>query len=125
MSRSIECAVSLGISVEMAGLPMAGETPIVGTPPVAAPPARELAPKAGQASGDPKPAAPTATAAAQPPPPSFPVTLQFDQDTHRFFIEARDSSGLVVLQIPFKAAVSATTGSGSSSTRGQRVNSEA
>jgi hypothetical protein len=57
--------------------------------------------------------------------PSFPVSLQFDQDTHRFFIEARDSSGLVVLQLPFKAAVPATTAPASGSTRGQRVNSKA
>ncbi len=109
---------------------MTGETQIVATAPVAAPPARELAPKAAApptpASTDPKPAVPAATTHAQTtPPPSFPVTLQFDQAAHRFFIEARDSSGLVVLQIPFKAAVQASTGTASSSTRGQRVNSKA
>jgi hypothetical protein len=114
----------------MNGLPMTGETNIVATPPVAAPPARELAPKSSApptpASVDPKPATTTATTHAQvTPPPSFPVTLQFDQAAHRFFIEARDSSGLVVLQIPFKAAVSAAAGTASSSARGQRVNSEA
>jgi len=109
---------------------MTGETQIVATPPATPPPARELAPKAAapptQANVDPKTTAPTTAAPTQTtPPPSFPVSLQFDQDTHRFFIEARDSSGLVVLQIPFKAAVSTVTGGSSGSTRGQRVNSEA
>jgi hypothetical protein len=114
----------------MNGLPMTGETHIVATPPVAATPARELAPRAAgpptPASADLKPAVPApATHAQTTPPPSFPVTLQFDQAAHRFFIEARDSSGLVVLQIPFKAAVAAATGASSSSARGQRVNSQA
>jgi hypothetical protein len=114
----------------MNGLPMTGETHIVATPPVAAPPVRELAPKAAappaNATVDTKPSVPITTTAAQTtPPPSFPVTLQFDQDTHRFFIEARDSSGLVVLQIPFKAAVPTSTGNASGSARGQRVNSKA
>ena len=131
MSRAIERTDVAGNSlVEMIGLSMTGETNIVATPSVAAPPARELAPKATvtptPSSADPKPATPGTAAATQAaPPPSFPVTLQFDQDTHRFFIEARDPSGLVVLQIPFKAAVSAASGAGSVSTRGQRVNSEA
>ncbi|HLJ19819.1 MAG TPA: hypothetical protein VKU84_06460 [Stellaceae bacterium] len=53
------------------------------------------------------------------------MTLQFDQAAHRFFIEARDSSGLVVLQIPFKPAIAPSTGASSSSVRGQRVNSKA
>ena len=105
---------------------MTGETHIVATPPVAAPPVRELAPKTAAppvpASAEPRSAAASTQVT---PPPSFPVTLQFDQDTHRFFIEARDSSGLVVLQIPFKAAASAAPGSSSGSARGQRVNSKA
>lgn len=109
---------------------MTGETHIVATAPVAAPPARELVPKATApptpASADSKPAVPAAATHAQTtPPPSFPVSLQFDQAAHRFFIEARDSSGLVVLQIPFKAAVAASAGATSTSTRGQRVNSKA
>jgi hypothetical protein len=109
---------------------MTCENNIVATPPVTSPPARELAPKVtappAPLSADPKPVAPTNAAPTQAtPPPSFPVSLQFDQDTHRFFIEARDSSGLVVLQIPFKAAVSAANGTGSGGTRGQRVNSKA
>jgi hypothetical protein len=112
------------VLVQMKGLPMTGETNIVATPPVAAAPARELAPRT-PASVDPRSIAPVSTASAQPTPPaSFPVTLQFDQDAHRFFIEARDSSGLVVLQIPFKAAAPAATGAASSA-RGQRVNSKA
>ncbi len=131
MSGAIDRIGTAGnVLAEMNGLPMTGETQIVATPPVAAPPVRELAPKPAapptQASVDPKTTAPVSTTSAQTtPPPSFPVTLQFDQDTHRFFIEARDSSGLVVLQIPFKAAVSATTGAPSGSTRGQRINSQA
>ncbi len=109
---------------------MTGETQIIAAPPVASPPARELAPKATApptpVQVEPKPATSAATTQAQvTPPPSFPVTLQFDQAAHRFFIEARDSSGLVVLQIPFKAAVAATTGAPSGSARGQRVNSKA
>ncbi len=109
---------------------MTGETHIVATPPVATPPVRELAPKAAEppttASADPKPAVSGATTQAQTtPPPSFPVTLQFDQAAHRFFIEARDSSGLVVLQIPFKAAVSTSTDAAPSSARGQRLNAKA
>ena len=114
---------------EIFGLPMTDEAHIVATPPVAAPPARDL----GSPSATPPPAAaakpavaPVPAASAQPAPPAaFPVTLQFDQDTHRLFIEARDSSGLVVVQIPFKPAVSTSGGSTSTTTRGQRVNSEA
>jgi len=114
----------------MIGLPMTAETNIIAAPPVTSPPARELEPKVtappAPLSADPKPVAPTNAAPTQAtPPPSFPVSLQFDQDTHRFFIEARDSSGLVVLQIPFKAAVSAAAGSSASGTRGQRINSQA
>ncbi len=109
---------------------MTGETHIVAAPPVASPPAREFGPKAAApptpVSVDPKPATPAAETHAQvTPPPSFPVTLQFDQAAHRFFIEARDSSGLVVLQIPFKAAVAASASASSASARGQRVNSKA
>jgi len=109
---------------------MTGETHIVATPPVATPSVRELAPKAAApptpASVNAKPVTTSATTHTQTtPPPSFPVSLQFDQAAHRFFIEARDSSGLVVLQIPFKAAVAASAGAPSSSARGQRVNSKA
>jgi|SRR5579872_1767626 len=108
---------------------MTSETQIVAAAPVT-PPAREPAPKAPTpptpASTEPKSPAPVSTASTQTaPPPSFPVTLQFDQAAHRFFIEARDSSGLVVLQIPFKPAIAPSTGASSSSVRGQRVNSKA
>jgi hypothetical protein len=110
----------------MIGLPMTGETRIVTAPPVAATPVRDAAPKtAAPASVEPKPVAAAPTSTQTTLAPSFPVTLQFDQDTHRFFIEARDSSGLVVLQLPFKAAVPTTTATASSSARGQRVNSKA
>jgi hypothetical protein len=120
--------IAPSVLVEMNGLPMTGETQIVAAPPVAAATAREVAPKATgpqpDGRGDPKVAAPVAAPSPQTTaPPSFPVTLQFDQATHRFFIEARDSSGLVVLQIPFKAAVAATATA--SSARGQRVNRQA
>lgn len=106
---------------------MTGETHIVAIPPVAATPGRDAAPKPAAPptpSVDAKPVAPAAPSTQTPPPPSFPVSLQFDQETHRFFIEARDASGLVVLQLPFKAAVPITTGTASSSARGQRVNSK-
>jgi len=131
MLSAIGCiGIAVVVLAEINGLPMAGETQIVPAAPVAPPPARELAPKAPAsptpASTEPKSAVPISTTATQTtPPPSFPVTLQFDQDAHRFFIEARDSSGLVVLQIPFKAAVAASAGATSSSARGQRVNSKA
>lgn len=107
---------------------MTGETHIVATPPVAATPSRDAGSKSAApppSGGDAKPAASVAASTQTPPPPSFPVSLQFDQQTHRFFIEARDASGLVVLQLPFKPAVPITAGTASSSTRGQRVNSQA
>jgi len=104
------------VLVEMNGLPMAGEAYIVATPPVAAPPSRDAAPPR------PEPApTPAASSAPTPPPSSFPVSLQFDQETHRFFIEARDVSGLVVYQVPFKSAAPASAGAA----RGQRLNSKA
>ena len=107
---------------------MTGETQIVATPPPLATPSRDAAPASGvvaaRSDAEPSPAVP-APAPASTPPPSFPVTLQFDQDTHRFIIEARDSvSGLVVFQVPFKAAIAATAGSTASTTRGHRVDSE-
>jgi hypothetical protein len=108
---------------------MTGEAYIAATPPVSAPPSREVVPAAAAASRadpEPKPVAPATPSASTTLPPSFPVSLQFDQETHRFFIEARDSSGLVVFQVPFKAAVAASAGTSSSSgARGQRVNSKA
>ena len=107
---------------------MTGETHIVATPPVAATPSRDPGSKAAApppTGGDAKPAGPAPAATQTPPAPSFPVTLQFDQETHRFFIEARDQSGLVVLQIPFKPAVPLAASTTSGSTRGQRVNSKA
>ena len=107
------------VLVEMNGLPMAGEAYIVATPPVAAPPSRDAAPPRPEAA--PTPAAPAASSAPTLPPPSFPVSLQFDQETHRFFIEARDVSGLVVYQVPFKSVVPASAGTA----RGQRLNSKA
>ena len=107
---------------------MTGETHIMATPPVAATPGRDAAPKSAAPptpSVDAKPVAPATPSTQTPPPPSFPVSLQFDQETHRFFIEARDQSGLVVLQIPFKPAVPLAASTTSGSTRGQRVNSKA
>lgn len=115
--------------VEMNGPPMTGEVYIAATPTVSAPPSRDVVPAATaapRADAELKPVAPATPPAPTTPPPSFPVSLQFDQETHRFFIEARDSSGLVVFQVPFKAAVGASAGTSSSSeTRGQRVNSKA
>jgi len=106
---------------------MTGASYIGATPPVAVPPSREATPASSTPSAPdvaPKPAVPAAAPAPTiAPPPSFPVSVQFDQDTQRFFIEAKDSTGLVVFQVPFKSA-GATPG-GSSETRGQRVNSKA
>jgi hypothetical protein len=110
----------------MKGLPMTGESYIGAPPPLAARPSRETAPApSAPARPDvaPKPATPAAT--ITPPPPSFPVTLQFDQQTQRFFIEAKDTSGLVVFQLPFKSAVPSPGGVSSPDTRGQRVDSTA
>jgi hypothetical protein len=111
------------------GLPMTGASYIGATPPVSVPPSREAAPASSAPSAPdvaPKPAVPAAAPAPTiAPPPSFPVSVQFDQDTQRFFIEAKDSTGLVVFQVPFKSAGAAPGGSSSSETRGQRVNSKA
>ena len=108
---------------------MTGDSSILAAAPVATPLSRDASPAPAppvHPDAERKPTPPVAARAATTAPlPSFPVSLQFDQATHRFFIEARDSSGLVVLQIPFKAAVSASAGPSSSETRGQRVNSKA
>lgn len=110
---------------------MTGESYIGATPSVAAPlPTREVAPASSAPSRPevaPVPAAPAAAPAATitPPPPSFPVTLQVDQQTERVFIEAKDSSGLVVFQLPFKSASASSGGASSAVTRGSRVNSQA
>ena len=97
--------------------------PITATPSdLGLPPAPLVRP---QSDGEPRPTAP-ATTSASTSPPAFPVSLQFDRETHRFLIEARDWSGLVVFQLPFKPAVAVSSGASSSSeTRGQRVNSKA
>ncbi|GEM_PF-2818206 len=103
------------------------EPVIVGSPTVASPPSRNSMPAGtpGGSTGEPKtPPAGVGTAPAPTLPPLFPVTLRFDQETHRFFIEARDSAGLVVFQVPFKSAVPASSGA-PSTTRGQRINSKA
>jgi len=113
---------------------MIGETQNATTPPLAPPsppvaPVRVIAPVR---QDDPKaePVAPTVSAISPASvanePVSFPVSLQFDQATHRFIIEARDRvSGFVVFQVPFKAAISAVNSSTSGNTRGNRVNREA
>jgi len=117
------------ILVEMSGLPMTGEAYIGATPPVTPPPGREAAPALPAQPGSdaaPKAAAPVASSAPTAPSPSFPLTLQFDQETHRFIIEARDASGMVVFQLPFKSAARATNDAASSSeARGQHINSKA
>ena len=110
-------------------LPMTSEAYIAAAPPVSAPtPTRDVAPAAvvrPRSDGEPRPGV-TATTPASTTSPAFPVSLQFDPETHRFLIEARDSSGLVVFQVPFKPAAASSSGAGSSSeTRGQRVNSKA
>jgi hypothetical protein len=108
---------------------MTGASYIGATPPVAVPQSREAAPTSSAPPAPdaaPKPAVPIAAPAPTiAPPPSFPVSVQFDQDTQRFFIEAKDSTGLVVFQVPFKSAGATPGGSSSSETRGQRVNSKA
>jgi hypothetical protein len=107
----------------MNGLPMTGESYIGATRPVAAPPSRETAPASpapSHAEAGPKPAAPVVqpAATAAPLPPSFPISLRFDPETQRLIIEAKDSSGLIVFQLPFKSASPPQT-------RGQRLNSKA
>jgi hypothetical protein len=125
---SIKAATSQDVLAEMIGLPMTGEAYIAAAPPVSAPtPSRDVAPVPAvrpRSDGEQRPGA--ATTASASTMPSFPVTLQFDQETHRFLIEARDSSGLVVFQVPFKSAVASSSGASSSSEpRGQRVDSKA
>ena len=118
-----------GVLVEMNGLPMSGAPYIGATPSVAAPPSHEAAPSSAASlpvGGAPKPSVPApAPAPSTTLPPSFPVSVQFDQQTQRFFIEAKDASGLVVFQLPFKSAGTSPSGAASSETRGQRVNSKA
>ena len=110
---------------------MTGESYIAATPPVAAPlPSRETVPASPAPSSPevaPVRAAPVAAAPATitPPPASFPVSLQVDQQTEQVFIEAKDSSGLVVFQLPFKSAGASSGGTSSAETRGSRVNSKA
>jgi len=120
----MKAAASRNVLVELTGLPMTSEAYIAAVPPVSAPtPSRDVAPVPAarpRSDAEPRPAVPAATSA------SFPVTLEFDQETHRFFIEARDLSGLVVFQVPFKSAVASSAGAlQSSETRGQRVDSKA
>jgi len=97
------------------------------SPPVA--PVRVIAPTR-QEDPNAQPVAPTvlaiSPASVANEPVSFPVSLQFDQDTHQFIIEARDRvSGFVVFQVPFKAAISAGNSATPGNTRGSRVNREA
>jgi hypothetical protein len=119
-----------GVLVETNGLPMSGTSYIGATLPVAVPPSREAVASSAPspAVGAPKPAVPAATPAPTtitPLPPSFPVTLQFDQQTQRVLIEAKDSTGLVVFQVPFKSAGASPGAAPSSQPRGQTINSKA
>jgi len=72
----------------------------------------------------------TAVSSTPPKPQSTPVfglSLQFDPDTHRIIIEARNPlSGVVVFQVPSKSALQALTdGAKTPKPRGKSVNSEA
>ena len=90
--------------------------------PVAAPAPTHHDPRDQQAQSVTPPVSAISATSAANEPPSFPVSLQFDQDTHRFIIEARDRvSGFVVFQIPFKAAVNSVAGTSSGTARGNRI----
>jgi hypothetical protein len=118
----------------MNGLPMIGVTQNATTtlpaqPSLSVTPVRAAAPtRLDNPHTEPATPAISASSAASVAnePVSFPVSLQFDQETHRFIIEARDRvSGFVVFQVPFKAAISAADSSTPSTARGNRVNREA
>ncbi|HTS92982.1 MAG TPA: hypothetical protein VMG55_13320 [Stellaceae bacterium] len=58
--------------------------------------------------------------------PAFPLSLQFDPETHRVMIESRDPvTGFVVFQVPPKTAIRAIAGASVAFARGKRVDSEA
>jgi len=129
------------VKAKLIGCAMSDETqitPII-QPPASVPAARDLTPKPTPTPQSPPAAAdanatnnPDGTAVSSAPPkpqsaPVFGLSLQFDPDTHRLIIEARNPlSGAVVFQIPSKSALQALTdGEKTAQQRGRSVNSEA
>ena len=124
------------VKAKLIGCAMSDDTQItpITPPPAPVSAARDLTP---QPTPTPTPAPTDAEAAknadgagvsAQPQgAPVFGLSLQFDADTHRIIIEARNPlSGAIVFQVPSKSALQALTGSTKSAdSRGKSVNSEA
>ena len=110
---------------------MSGEGDIAHPPPLA-PASRDTAPRPPVATA-PEVAAPPASGggessayAAASRSPAFPLSLQFDPETHRLMIESRDPvSGFVVFQVPPKTAIRAIAGASGGAARGERVDREA
>jgi hypothetical protein len=114
-------------------------TPII-QPPAPVPAARDLTPKpaptqppSATSAADTAATSNADGAAVSSPPeklqsaPVFGLSLQFDPDTHRVIIEARNPlSGTVVFQVPSKSALQALTDAEKTAQRrGKSVNSEA
>jgi len=108
---------------------MSGEADIVHPAPLA-PASREAAARPLVAPAAVAPAAgggeETTAYAAASRSPAFPLSLQFDPETHRLMIESRDPvSGFVVFQVPPKTAIRAIAGASGAAARGERVDREA
>ena len=129
------------VKAKLIGSAMSDETqitPII-QPPASVPAARDLTPKStptpqpsptdADADVTSKPDGTAISSAPQKPQstPVFGLSLQFDPDTHRVIIEARNPlSGTVVFQVPSKSALQALTdGEKTAPQRGRSVNSEA
>jgi hypothetical protein len=122
------------VKAKLMGRVMSDETQITPTTPItptpqAATTARDVVPKPvpisppssdADAANSEIPAKPQAA-------PVFALSVQFDADTHRLIIEARNPlSGAVVFQVPSKSALQALTEPvKSAGSRGGSVNSEA
>jgi hypothetical protein len=122
------------VKAKLMGRVMSDETQITPTTPIAPTPnavtaTRDVVPKptpTPQPSSD--NAATSSDAPAKPQAaPVFALSLQFDADTHRLIIEARNPlSGAIVFQVPSKSALQALTQPAKSAvSRGKSVNSEA
>lgn len=130
-SRLTACAM---VKAKLMGRVMSDETQITPTTPIAPAPnaataTRDVAPKPVPTSPPPSDAdAANSEAPAKPQAvPVFALSVQFDADTHRLIIEARNPlSGAVVFQVPSKSALQALTEPVKSAvSRGKSVNSEA
>jgi len=122
---------SVMVKAKLIGCVMNDETQIT---PIAPPPPTTTAARDVVSKPTPTPPPSTDAAATESDAPAkaqaapvFALSLQFDPDTHRLIIEARNPlSGVVVFQVPSKSALQAlTVGAKSAGQRGGSVNSEA